>query len=151
MSFLARSLPVALVTAALGLLVACSSSDDGGARRCEICGMSIDPSSGWRAGASGASGPLRFDTPKCLFRHSQQRGAVEEPWVTEYYSQERRSAAALFYVVGSDLEGPMGRDLVPVSGAAEAEGFASDHGGDRVLSYREVTPEVVAALFRPSP
>ena len=53
--------------------------------------------------------------------------------------------------MGSDLEGPMGRDLVPVSGAAEAEGFASDHGGDRVLSYREVTPEVVASLFRPSP
>lgn len=138
-----------LLAAALSIF-GCSPAGSSDTPRCEICGMAIDADSGWRAGAVGASGPLAFDTPKCLFRYTHRHGSVEGPWVTEYYSQERRPAARLFYVVGSDLEGPMGRDLVPVGGAPEAERFASDHHGTQVLAYGEVTPEVVADLFRPS-
>ena len=55
----------------------------------------------------------------------------------------------LFYVIGSDLESPMGRDLVPVRGREEAERLRDDHHGEAVLSYDEVTSEVVEGLFTP--
>lgn len=142
-------LVVAVVALAVGVLAACSSGQE--ASRCEICGMAIDSRSGWRAGADAAAERLTFDTPKCLFRYRHQRGEVEGAWVTEYYSQERRSARALFYVLGSNLEGPMGRDLVPIAGREEAERFRRDHHGERVLAFDEVTPEIVQSLFRPSP
>ena len=118
-------------------------------QRCELCGMRIDASSGWRAGARSADGERRFDTPKCLFRYHHQHGA-REPWVIEYYSQERRPARDLFYVIGTDLEGPMGRDLVPVAGREAAERLMREHHGTRVLAFGEVTEAIVDDLFRPS-
>lgn len=122
------------------LLLACSDP----AARCELCGMIVDPSSGWRAGA----GELSFDTPKCLFRYREDH-ALRDAWVIEYYSQERRVADDLLYVIGSDVQGPMGRDIVPIEGRENAERFVADHHGERILEFSEVRGEAVQALFRP--
>jgi nitrous oxide reductase accessory protein NosL len=133
-----------------------SCSGDGAAQsqpsRCDNCGMRIDPASGWRAGGVSNTGEaVAFDTPKCMFRYHHQHGGVGRPWAIEYYSQERRPAADLFYVLGTDLEGPMGRDLVPVEGREAAQRLMRDHHGERVLAFDEVSLEVIGALFRPSP
>jgi copper chaperone NosL len=131
------------------LLLACGTSEGQDRVRCALCGMTVDASSGWRAGARASNGDaLSFDTPKCLFRYRDERGAMREPWVIEYYSQARRSADDLFFVIGADVQGPMGRDLVPIAGRENAERFAHDHGG-RVLAHDEVTREVVSSLFAP--
>jgi nitrous oxide reductase accessory protein NosL len=68
--------------------------------------------------------------------------------VIEYYSQARRPARDLFFVIGTDLEGPMGRDLVPVAGREAADRLLREHHGERVLSFDEVTRSVAASLFR---
>ena len=143
------------ITLLLGLLltaIGCGGeeSSQGSRPRCGLCGMVVEPDSGWRSGGRDAEGTeLSFDTPKCLLRQHRTRGPVTEPWVIEYYSQARRPADVLFYVIGSDVEGPMGRDLVPVEGRDRADGFREDHGGARVLSFEEVSGEVVDELFRP--
>src|SRR5688572_3910714 len=85
------------------LVVACSSSAE--TERCAHCGMVVDAESGWRAGATSGGETLRFDTPKCLFAYREQHTAIRDPWVIEYYAQERRDADALFYVLGSDVHG----------------------------------------------
>ena len=145
------------IGAALLSALALACGDDAGeaaaeTTRCDLCGMVVDPESGWRAGgASADGGELSFDTPKCLFRHHHERGPVSEPWVIEYDSQARRPADELFYVLGSDVEGPMGRDLVPLASRERAQGFLADHQGERVLAFDEVTADVAAELFRPRP
>jgi len=149
-------LPGALL---LALLLAAGAASCGGEdppsaapppARCQTCGMRVEPGSGWRAGGRGAGGAeLRFDSPKCMFRHAHEAGPLTAPWVIEYYSQERRGARGLRYVLGSDLSGPMGPDLVPVEGEEAAERFRADHHADRVLSFDEVTAPVVDALFHP--
>jgi nitrous oxide reductase accessory protein NosL len=130
-------------------LAACSSETEAEQRtRCALCGMNVSATSRWRAGARAEDGAtLAFDTPKCLFRYRDQRGPVRDAWVIEYYAQERRGVERLFYVLGSDVEGPMGRDLVPIEGRENAERFSRDHHGQRVLAYDEVTREVVGTLF----
>jgi len=140
---------LALVTA-LSFVSGCGGESTAEAQqRCDLCGMRVDSTSGWRAGGRAASGEaLAFDTPKCLFRRHHERGAVSEPWVIEYYSQARRPARDLFFVIGTDLEGPMGRDLVPVAGREAADRLLREHHGERVLSFDEVTPPVAASLFR---
>jgi nitrous oxide reductase accessory protein NosL len=136
-----------LVLAAL--LSACSPSAADERPRCAHCGMRVDPASGWRAGGTAQNGSaLVFDAPKCLFRYREGH-TVRAPWMIEYYSQSRRPAAALHYVIGTDLTGPMGRDLVPVSSdRSAAERLRRDHHGERVLVFDEVTPAIVDSLFR---
>lgn len=142
--------------AALALTLAtalASCGNEGSAQapsRCDNCGMRIDPQSGWRAGGQSETGEtVAFDTPKCMFRYYHQHGGVGRPWAIEYYSQEQRPARDLFYVLGTDLEGPMGRDLVPVAGHDAAQRLMRDHHGERVLAFDEVSSEIVESLFRP--
>lgn len=143
-----RLTKIAFAALAALLITACGGESEA-QDRCDLCGMRVGADSGWRAGGESAEGaPLAFDTPKCLFRRHHERGEVRDAWVIEYYSQQRRPARELFFVIGSDLEGPMGRDLVPVAGREAAERLMRDHHGQRVLAFDEVTREVTAALFR---
>ncbi|NOY90834.1 MAG: hypothetical protein GXP55_06440 [Deltaproteobacteria bacterium] len=136
-----RSLHIHFVTL-LSLTLWCAACSQTPTRaRCVQCGMPIDPTSRWTAGVTGASGEEQlFDSPKCLFRYMRGddgRGA-SLPWFTEYYSQERRPGTSLRFVLGSNLSGPMGADLVPVEGEQAARRFAADHVGEQVLTYEEV-------------
>ena len=142
-----RALLLSAVAAlVLALLAACGS---GKARpRCERCGMFTDAQPRWSAGAVAAGGrDVHFDAPRCFFAWLQStagRGA-EAPWVTEYYSQRKRPAAFVWYVVGSDVTGPMGPDLVPIGDEPSAERFREEHNGRAVLRYDAVD---AAALER---
>ena len=137
-------LALSLVVSAFAF-AACGDDDVDERVRCATCGMVVPEDSGWRAGGES----LAFDAPKCLFRRIHREGPVEGAWVIEYYSQERAPAAELFYVIDSDLESPMGRDLVPVRGREAAERLREDHHGEAVLSFDEVSAEIVEALFAP--
>jgi nitrous oxide reductase accessory protein NosL len=139
---------------ALGVLAACGSESTAqtASSRCDLCGMRLDPSSGWRSGGRAQSGAeVRFDSPKCLFSYHHREGGVRDPWFIEYYSQERRAGRDLFFVLGSDVQGSMGRDLVPVQGREAAERFSREHHGARVIPFDDVSAAIVEDLFRPQP
>jgi copper chaperone NosL len=150
--------PLAIGSIAIAIaLLACTGGTDVSAQsssRCAHCGMRVDPASSWRAGLTAADGTeLAFDAPKCMLRVLRSgtgRGAgARDPWVIEYYSAQRRRADDLFFVLGSDVRGPMGRDLVPIDGRERADRFARDHHAERVLALAEITTDVIDALFRP--
>ena len=118
--------------------------------RCAHCGMRIAADSPFRTGATSASGGASsFDTPKCLFRwlQSSAGSGARDIWALDYYRRERRDATTLFLVLGSDVLGPMGHDLVPVEGRERADRFSSEHHGTRVLAFSEITPAIVDPLF----
>jgi nitrous oxide reductase accessory protein NosL len=66
--------------------------------------------------------------------------------VTEFYNLERIEARKAFYVIGSDVMGPMGRELVPLATSADAEEFLKEHNGKRILNYEQVTPEIIGKV-----
>ena len=143
--------PRALALAALLCATACDH-DDALAQprdRCANCGMYVAEGSGFTTGATTAAGQaVVFDSPKCLFRwlgRADGAGATGA-WVTEYFTRAHTPVDDVFYVLGSDVSGPMGRDLVPVAPRDRADHFAASHGG-RVLSRAEITAEVVEGLF----
>ena len=97
-------------------------------------------------------GPLFFDGPKDMFRFLHEPGKyghdddlgeddVVAVWVTDYYTTRRIDGTTAFYVVGSDVTGPMGAELVPLATREEAETFSADHGGEGVLTFDDVDPE----------
>ena len=111
--------------------------------------MFVDAQPRWAAGAIEAGGrDVRFDAPRCMFAWLQStsgRGG-EAPWVTEYYTQRKRPAAFVWYVVGSDVTGPMGPDLVPIGDEAAAQRFREEHHGRAVLPYDAVNAAALAGL-----
>ena len=127
----------------------CEVVDEPG--QCSKCGMDVDAAPRWTAGLTREDGTdLRFCSPRCMFAWMLKEDAAGTAWVTEYYSQRRLPAAGLYFVIGSDVIGPMGDALVPVRGLEAAEQFRKDHDGEKVLGMSEITIELLQSLKKRS-
>lgn len=117
------------------------------AERCKHCGMKIDPTSAWRTELVGDDGKaITFDTPRCALT-SWRSGATaaKSVRVREYYDQKERDGNDVRFIVGGDVLGPMGPDLVPVD-PPRASKFIQDHAADRALRLDEITTPVLAGI-----
>jgi copper chaperone NosL len=136
------ALSSSLALASMGALTACKKTE-----RCKHCGMKIDPASAWRTDLVGEDGKITaFDTPRCALT-SWRSGATpaKSVRVQEYYDQKTRDGSEVRFVIGGDVLGPMGADLVPVD-PAKASKFIQDHAADRALKLDEVTTQVLATV-----
>ena len=66
--------------------------------------------------------------------------------VTAYYDTALIDARTAVYVIGSDVLGPMGHELVPHDSRADADEFMRDHKGARIVTPTEITPALLAGL-----
>lgn len=131
-----------LSVAAVSSLAACKKEP-----RCKHCGMKIDPTSAWRTELVGAGGEITvFDTPRCALT-SWRSGttAAKAIRVQEYYDRQMRDGNDVRFVVGGDVIGPMGPDIVPVDPPRSSK-FIQDHGADRALLLDEVTPQILSSI-----
>jgi nitrous oxide reductase accessory protein NosL len=127
-----------------------------GKDKCPVCGMFVTRYPDWTATAVFRDGiVVFFDGPKDLFiyladlkrydsRHS--RDDIKALSVMDYYAVNPINGFAAFYVIGSDVHGPMGAELVPFQDPADAREFLKDHQGKRLLRFKEVTPDVLETL-----
>ena len=78
--------------------------------------MRIDPTSAWRAELVSADGTLTaFDTPRCaLLSWRSGKTPAKSLRVVEYYERTARDGNDVRFLIGGDVVGPMGPDLVPV-------------------------------------
>lgn len=123
---------------------------------CPVCGMFVAPYPAWVAQVGFEDGTAAFfDGGKDMFKYLLARDRylpekrqiqIAAIWVTDYYELEPIEARAAFFVMGSDVLGPMGHELVPLASMAAAEEFKGDHGGTRIVRFEEVTPELVSSL-----
>lgn len=156
-----RLISVSLVAAALLLLpvmsvMAGSVPKPGAKDKCSVCGMFVARYPEWVAAITLKNGTVRyFDGVKDLlkFYQSPERygGKGDSPptmaiSVKDYYSLEFIDGRAAFYVLGSDVLGPMGKELIPFAKEADAAEFLRDHRGSRVLRFRELTPAILRQL-----
>ncbi len=137
---LRRAFVVALV--AVAVTAGCKKEE-----RCQKCGMKIDMASPWRAELVTAEGTkIPFDTPRCaLDTWKNGKAQARSLRVQEYYDRTWRDAEEVRFMVGGDVQGPMGPDLVPVD-PSRATKFVQDHSAERYLTLAEVTPAVISGL-----
>lgn len=119
--------------------------------RCPVCGMFVKPYPNWMATLTFEKHPqLFFDGPKDMLRYyfsMPAQGSATKPgrddlkgiYVTDYYTTRVLPVTEVFFVIGSDIHGPMGYDLVPTAGREAADVFAQDHGGKKILPFDELT------------
>ncbi len=124
--------------------------------RCPVCGMFVAPYPEWWARIRFRDGTDRwFDGAKDMFRFLADLPRLAPGWtkadlesvvVTDYYDVVPVLARSAWFVVGSDVLGPMGHELVPHATREAADEFALDHRGREVLGFEAVTPELLAGL-----
>jgi len=120
---------------------------------CPVCGMKPEESKLGPAAAVFKDGKVvGFDAPGDMFRYvldpkkyGFEAGNVKDLFVTEHGTKNFIDAKKALYVVGSDVTGDMGPEVVPFSKKEDAEKFKSEHHGKNVASYVQITLEDVTS------
>ncbi len=71
---------------------------------------------------------------------------IQAVMVKDYYRLSWIDARKAWYVLGSDVFGPMGRELIPLEKEADAKEFMKDHKGMKIIRFPDVTTEVIKTL-----
>lgn len=66
--------------------------------------------------------------------------------VTDYYSQKAIDGTKAYYVIGSDIYGPMGHELIPFAKEVDAKTFKIDHKGSKIVSFDKIIETEVYKL-----
>lgn len=124
--------------------------------KCPVCGMFVARYPDWVGKIIYKDGmTVFFDGAKDLFRYyvdikkyhpGKDKAGIAAIYMTEYYDLKPIDAYKAYYVVGSDVYGPMGRELIPFTNESDAREFMSDHKGKQVIRFKDVTTEVIASL-----
>lgn len=123
---------------------------------CPVCGMVVSKYPAWIASVVYKDAHAHhFDGAKDMFKYlfdlkryapGHRPEDIVQIGVTEYYEVKRIDARQAWFVIGSDVLGPMGRELIPFANRADAEEFRSDHKGKQILHFNEVTRAVIGRL-----
>ena len=162
-------LRVGVVVFVVGLVAGCSSTgvfesqaepaQPAEGDLCAVCGTAVTAYPAWVVQVAFEDGSSAFfDSPRDAFEYLLSRsrylpeksqtkiGAV---FVTDYLDGRRVDARTAFYVNGSEVHGPTGRQLVPVASLESAESLLGDSPGARIIRYEEITTAVLRTLNRP--
>jgi nitrous oxide reductase accessory protein NosL len=124
--------------------------------KCPVCGMFVAKYPEWTATIRFKDGTVSYyDGPKDMFSHysdtarytpGKSQSDIATLSVKEYYSLAMIDARTAFFVLGSDVHGPMGPELVPLKNEKDALAFKLDHKGKRILRFNEITRQTVQSL-----
>ena len=124
--------------------------------KCPVCGMFVAKYPDFAGQVVFRDGVVYFfDGAKDLFKYylnlatyspRRKQQDIAAIFVTSYYSLAPIDGRKAWYVSGSDVFGPMGRELVPFENEAEAREFKTDHKGKAVLKFPEVTLGILRDL-----
>ena len=121
--------------------------------KCPVCGMFVYKYPKWSAVITIDSKKHYFDGIKDMMKYyifnadfPYDRDKIESIIVSDYYTLEAIDAKDAFYVIGSDVLGPMGDELISFKDQKSANNFMSDHNGQKILKFKDIRGKVVMAL-----
>ncbi|WP_295021550.1 nitrous oxide reductase accessory protein NosL [Sulfurimonas sp.] len=115
--------------------------------KCPICGMFVYKYPKWVAQIFYKDKRISFDGVKDMMKYyfSHKNGVIKI-LVTDYYSQKTLDVRKAYFVVGSDIYGPMGDELIPFDSRNSAKSFSVDHKGFKILGFSEIKNAEVLKL-----
>ena len=124
--------------------------------KCPVCGMFVAKYPDFLAQVIFKDGTYAvFDGAKDMFKYilnlkkyqpSKKPSDIDSVFVTGYYNLTLVNGYEATYVIGSDVYGPMGRELIAFEKNADAQEFMKDHKGKSILSFQEITLEIMKDL-----
>jgi len=119
--------------------------------KCPVCGMFVYKYPRWAAQIfykhNNHEHHFSFDGVKDLmkyyFKHKQN---ISKILVTDYYTQKAIDGTKAYYVIGSDIYGPMGNELIPFKNKNDAISFKKDHRGNKIIKFNDIKESEVYDL-----
>jgi len=126
------------------------------ADKCPVCGMFVAKypdfvdqvvfKDGTHAFFDGVKDLMKYYFGLPRYNSRKTTADIAAILVTDYYSMKLVDGFQAFYVIGSDVHGPMGKELMPFTDEAAAKEFKVDHKGTAILSFKDITPELIKTL-----
>ena len=118
--------------------------------KCPVCGMFIYKYPSWATMMQVDNQKLFFDGVKDMMKYYFSLGESKKKtstlYVMDYYSKEIFDLKKGYVVIGSDIYGPMGEELIPFQKLRDAKHFMLDHQGEHIYRFAELTYKIVKAL-----
>ena len=124
--------------------------------RCPVCGMFVRPYPKWITQIQFRDGHHHsFDGMKCFCRFYFDARKFDDRHtaadftkllVRDCYTLKFIDHDKAYYVIGSDVLGPMGHELIPFESRERAKIFLIDHRGLKIIRFNEVTTELLDRL-----
>ncbi|MHC1743498.1 MAG: nitrous oxide reductase accessory protein NosL [Syntrophobacteraceae bacterium] len=124
--------------------------------RCPVCGMYVAKYKDFIAQIVFKDGSyVVFDGAKDMFKYylniakyeqKKQSSDIDSIYVTDYYNATLIDSLKAYFVKGSNVYGPMGKELIPFNSEEDAREFMIDHSGDSMLKFDDVTMEILKPL-----
>jgi nitrous oxide reductase accessory protein NosL len=123
---------------------------------CPVCGMFVSKYPAWLATVVYKDGHAHhFDGAKDMFKYlldmpkwapGHRAEDIKIIGVTEYYTMEMIDAKDAYYVIGSEVYGPMGHELIPLVSEEDAKEYMQDHKGVKIMRFDEVKYKLLINL-----
>jgi copper chaperone NosL len=127
--------------------------------KCPVCGMFVSLFPDWNARIElKDSTHATFDGAKCMFKfyldrekynHPKNKDDVTAVSVKDYFSRVSIDALQAYYVIWSDVYGPMGHEPIPFEKEADAKKFLKEHKGKKILRFKEIKSKLISSLDNP--
>ncbi len=124
--------------------------------KCPVCGMFVSKYPDWIAEIIFKDGSYAiFDGAKDMFKYylnlkkynpAKKDSDVDRIFVKDYYSLTFVDGFQGYYVLGSDVYGPMGKEFIPFEKEKDAAEFMLDHRGKSILKFKDIQAEVMKEL-----
>lgn len=121
--------------------------------KCPVCGMFVAKYPKWVAQIKlknthshyfdGVKDMMKFYIEPSKYNHNHSKEDILQINVTDYYSLDSIDAKEAFYVIGSNVYGPMGEELIPFKNETQAKKFMEDHFGKKVLKFEDIKKEML--------
>ena len=121
--------------------------------KCPACGMFVSKYPKWVAMMQIDEKVYYFDGVKDMMKYYifdgdfiYNRKHISKIVVSDYYSLEAIDAKEAYYVLDSDVFGPMGHEIIPFKSQKNAHEFQEEHHGKAIVTFTEITDSMVMAL-----
>ena len=115
--------------------------------KCPVCGMFVYKYPKWATQIFYEDKHYSFDGAKDMLKYYlEYNEKIVKILVRDYYSQKTIDAQKAYYVIGSDVYGPMGDELIPFENESDAKTFNMDHRGHKIIYFKDITKEELHKL-----
>lgn len=124
--------------------------------KCPVCGMFVAKFPDFLAQILFKDGSYAFfDGTKDLFKYylnlkkynpTKNLSDIDSIYVTDYYSLTFIEGLKAYYVGGSNVYGPMGKELIPFEKEDDAKEFMTDHIGKSLSKFKDVNHDIIKSL-----
>ena len=156
MNVFRMTLVAVLVTFSLALASEVTPVKPSREDKCPVCGMFVAKYPDFLAQIIFKDHSYAlFDGVKDLFKYyfnlkkynaSKDLSDIAFIAVTDYYTMTPTDGRKAYYVVESNVFGPMGKELIPFEKEEDAKEFMVDHAGKTLIRFDAVTPDLIKGL-----